>query len=285
MKYSALVGNPVEHSVSPKLFQTIMERYGYEYAHIKIDIPQKANLKKVIDNLFDLDFCGINITCPYKKDMFDYVDIYEDGSEQIHSINTIYKNNNKIVGCNTDGLAAIMSINREMEINQNTKVILFGAGGVAYSIFYELLKYTKNIIIIDRYIEDAKQMINDLNANNSYFNLKNVNDYKNLLIDADLIINATSVGMHPDNNSILSKKIINELPKNKVFFDVVFNPWDTKFIEYAKESGNKAVSGGYMLIYQATLALSKWLSAKITLNEQEINEIIEIVKKEIERLS
>lgn len=285
MKYSALVGNPVEHSVSPKLFQTIMERYGYEYAHIKIDIPQKGNLKKVIDNLFDLDFCGINITCPYKKDMFDYVDIYEDGSEQIHSINTIYKNNNKIVGCNTDGLAAIMSINREMEINQNTKVILFGAGGVAYSIFYELLKYTKNIIIIDRYIEDAKQMINDLNANNSYFNLKNVNDYKNLLIDADLIINATSVGMHPDNNSILSKKIINELPKNKVFFDVVFNPWDTKFIEYAKESGNKAVSGGYMLIYQATLALSKWLSAKITLNEQEINEIIEIVKKEIERLS
>lgn len=285
MKYSALVGNPVEHSVSPKLFQTIMEKYGYEYAHIKIDIPQKANLKKVIDNLFDLDFCGINITCPYKKDMFDYVDIYEDGSEQIHSINTIYKNNNKIVGCNTDGLAAIMSINREMEINQNTKVILFGAGGVAYSIFYELLKYTKNIIIIDRYIEDAKQMINDLNANNSYFNLKNVNDYKNLLIDADLIINATSVGMHPDNNSILSKKIINELPKNKVFFDVVFNPWDTKFIEYAKESGNKAVSGGYMLIYQATLALSKWLSAKITLNEQEINEIIEIVKKEIERLS
>lgn len=262
-----------------------MEKYNYEYAHIKINVPDKENIKKVINNLFDLDFCGINITCPYKKDIFNYVDIFEDGSENIHSINTIYKKNNKIVGCNTDGIAAIMSINREMKINKDTKVVLFGAGGAAYSIFYELLKYTRNIVIIDRFIDDAKKMINDLNTNCSYFCLEDIDSYKDLLIDSDLIINATSVGMFPNNDSILSKDIIINLPKNKVFFDVVFNPWDTTFILYAKESGNKAISGGYMLIYQATLALSKWLSENITLNEEEINDIIKIMKDEIKRLS
>lgn len=262
-----------------------MEKYNYEYAHIKINVPDKDNVKKVINNLFDLDFCGINITCPYKKDVFNYVDIFEDGSENIYSINTIFKRNSKIVGCNTDGIAAIMSIQREMKINKDTKVILFGAGGVAYSILYELLKYTKNIVVIDRFISDAKNMINDLNTNCSYFCLEDINSYYDLLINSDLVINATSVGMFPDTHSILSREIIMKLPKNKVFFDVVFNPWDTPFILYAKESGNKVISGGYMFIYQATLALSKWLSKKITLNEEDINDIIEIIKNEIKRLS
>lgn len=283
MKYSALIGNPVDHSVSPKLFQIIMEMCGSEYAHLKINVS-KDELENKINELFDLGFCGINITCPYKIDVYDIIDVFEDGSDKIHSINTIYKKNNLIYGCNTDGIAAIKSIQSKMEINNNSKVVIFGAGGVAYSILYEIHKYTNNVVVINESVDEIIKMQRLLNINCKYYDLNDKENYFNDLNDANLIINATSVGMHPKYDSIIDLETMNLLSKNKVYFDVVFNPWDTTFIKYAKMNDEIAISGGYMLINQAVLALSKWTSIDIKLNDDEFNRIIELMKDEIERI-
>lgn len=284
MKYSALIGNPVEHSVSPKLFQIIMENLGQEYAHLKIKV-EKNNFKKNIYKLFDLGFCGINITCPYKLDAYNLVDVFLDGSDKIHSINTIYRKDSLIYGCNTDGKAAIKSINRELEMNNSTKIVLYGAGGAAYSILYEISQLTNNITIINHKNEEIEMMLDALNLSYEYFNLKDKEKYIEKLFEADLIINATSLGMYPNNDSIIDRKIIRKIPNGKVFFDVVFNPWETKMIKYAKKENNKTISGGYMLIYQAILALEKWLSCEIDLDEKTIKMIEKKMKREIKRIS
>lgn len=284
MKYSALIGNPVEHSISPKLFQFIMERKGYEYAHLKLNVKDPKLLKNTIDNLFDLGFCGINITCPYKIDTYNIVDKFLDGSQNIYSINTIYKKDNKIYGCNTDGKAAILSIERVRKIKKQDNIVIFGSGGVAYSIFYEISQLTNNITIINESIVEAEKMKNKINTSAICYDLNDEEKYFEKLIKADIVINATSVGMYPNiSDCILKLDILKLLPKNKIFFDVVFNPWETKFLKLAKKYNHISVSGGYMLIYQATLALSKWITQDINLSEREIKIAERIVKNEIKK--
>lgn len=286
MKYSALIGNPVEHSISPALFQYLSSKKGKEYAHIKIKIDNKDDLSKQINNLFSLGFCGINITCPYKKDIFEIVDEFKNGSEKIRSINVITKEKGKICGYNTDGVAAIKAIENVMKITSKTKVTLFGAGGAAYAIIYELLKKTKNIIVVNEHIDIANKMVEDMNCKCKTYSLSNQDLYKKYLIDSDLVINATTVGMYPDiNSSIIDEKTIKEVNKNAIFFDAIFNPWETKMIKIAKKTKHKIVSGGYMLIYQAILALLIWADMDITLSEKELCELVKIMKKEIKKIS
>lgn len=286
MKYSALIGNPVEHSVSPVLFQYLAGKKNCEYAHIKIKIDKKEELSKKIDSLFSLGFCGINITCPYKKDIFAIVDEFKNGSEKIHSINVITKENNKICGYNTDGVAAIKAIEEVKKITPKTKVTVFGAGGAAYAIFYELLKKTKNIIVVNESLSVANEMVNDINATCKTYDLLDKDDYKDYLINSDLVINATSVGMYPlVNKSIIDEKLIKEVNKDALFFDAIFNPWETKFIKMAKKSNHKIVSGGYMLIYQAVLALSIWANINIKLSSKELEELVKLMKREIKKIS
>ena len=286
MKYSALIGNPVEHSVSPLLFQYLASKKGIEYAHIKIKIDEKKDLSRKIDSLFNLGFCGINITCPYKKDIFEIVDEFKNGSEKIHSINVITKENNKICGYNTDGVAAIKAIEEERKITKDTKAIIFGAGGAAYAIFYELLKKTKKIVIVNEHLSVANTMVKDMNANCKTYSLDDLEGYQDYLLNSDLVINATSVGMHPnDDKTIIDPKLIKKVNKNALFFDAIFNPWETKFIKAAKNSNHLIVSGGYMLIYQAILALSIWANINVKLNDKELNDLVKLMRKEIKRIN
>lgn len=284
MKYSALIGNPVEHSISPKLFNTLMELKNIEYSHIKIKINSKEELKQKIDELFDLGFIGINITCPYKRDIYNIVDTYEDNAKSIYSINTIYKKNNQIIGCNTDGLALLKAIISKKKINSNTKIVIFGAGGAAYSIFYEISKITNLITIIDQNFNEAKSMVDLINNNAKYYDLNDIDNYINNIIESDIIINATSVGMYPDNNNmILEEKYFKMLTAKKTFVEVVFNPNETMFIKTAKKYNHDTISGLEMLINQAILALEKWTNMKIELKPSERQKIYDILIEELNR--
>ena len=285
MKYSALIGNPVEHSVSPVLFKYLADKSGCEYAHLKIRVDDKKELYNYINNLFSLGFCGINITCPYKKDVYDFVDEYRCGSENIHSINVITKENGKICGYNTDGIAALRAIEDVRKIDNDTKVTLFGAGGAAYAIYYELLKKTKNIAVVNEHLSVANRMVKNMNADSLTYDLISLKKYEDYLINSDLVINATSVGMHPDDNkSIISDNIIKKVNKDSLFFDAIFNPWETRFIKTAKRNGHSVVGGGYMLIYQAILAISIWANIESDLSKDETNKLVRILKKEIKKL-
>lgn len=266
MKYSALIGNPVDHSVSPVMFNYIAKKLKMEYAHLKIDVPSKKELCLYLKALIKLGFCGVNVTIPYKVDIAKYMDFLDGTAVEAKTVNTIKIVNGKLYGYNTDGIAAMQAIeNQLLTLSSETNVLLIGAGGVARAIICELYKRTKNIVVMNRFYAEAKNMIILVSKDIPIKKLA-PDIYYAEISKADLIINATSVGMYPNHEEeLFSSSILKEVPSinGKYFFDVIFNPYETKFLFNAAQLGAKTCSGLYMMIYQTLLAFSIWTGFKI----------------------
>ena len=265
MNYSALIGNPVEHSVSPGMFKYISEKKKSEYEHLKIKIDKKEQLEDVLNALNLLGFCGVNVTIPYKMDVAKFMNEIDDSAKAIRSVNTIKFNQNGFVGYNTDGVAAIKSIeNKLCKINENTKILIIGAGGAARPICYEAYKKTKNITVMNRYKEEAESMIECISKNIPIYELSRCN-YIEQINKADVIINTTPVGMHPQiDEELIEEDIFKNIKSisSKYFFDAILNPYKTKFLINAEKYGAKICSGLYMMIYQILLAFEIWTDIK-----------------------
>lgn len=265
MNYSALIGNPVEHSVSPSMFKYISKKKKIEYEHLKIKIDKKEQLEDALNALNLLGFCGVNVTIPYKIDIAKFMNEIDDSAKSIESVNTIKFNQNGFIGYNTDGIAAIKSIeNKLCKINENTKILIIGAGGAARPICYEAYKRTKNITVMNRYKEEAESMIACISKNIPIYELSRYN-YIEQINKADIIINATPVGMHPKiDEELIEEDIFKNIKSisSKYFFDVIFNPYKTKFLINAEKYGAKTCSGLYMMIYQILLAFEIWTDIK-----------------------
>ena len=278
MKYSALIGNPVEHSISPELFYEISKKINIEYAHLKIRVDSKDNLSDMIKSMINLGFCGFNVTCPYKLDVYDLLndDELDDEVKGIKSVNSVVIRDGRLMGYNTDGKAAIMSIQKYYEISDKDYVVIIGAGGAAYSVLYEILKYTDNVVVFNEYVDKAQEMCNCINNSVKCYDLYDDEKLLEELKRATIVINATSVGMYPDvDSSLVSEELFSKISDSKkCFFDVIFNPWETKFIECAKRYGHLTVSGGYMLIYQAYLVMKLWLGIEFELSDDDIDELV-----------
>lgn len=285
MFYSALLGNPVSHSISPRLFYELAKLFKIEYSHLKITVPDKRDLKVYINSLINLHFCGFNITCPYKLDMYNLLKDEELSLEakNIKSINSVVIRNNKMIGYNTDGNAAILSIKKFYPLNFNDHIVIIGAGGVAYSILYEISKLTSNIVVFNEYYDKAEKMVNDLNLDVSYYDLSNKDIFIEKLKEATVIINATSVGMSPNSDeSLINEDIFKKISdKKKCFFDVIFNPWETKLLSLANKYNHITISGGYMLIFQAYLVLQLWLDRKFELTDSDISYLVDCMLEEL----
>ena len=189
----------------------------------------------------------------------------DDSAKSIESVNTIKFNQNGFIGYNTDGIAAIKSIeNKLCKINENTKILIIGAGGAARPICYEAYKRTKNITVMNRYKEEAESMIACISKNIPIYELSRYN-YIEQINKADIIINATPVGMHPKiDEELIEEDIFKNIKSisSKYFFDVIFNPYKTKFLINAEKYGAKTCSGLYMMIYQILLAFEIWTDIK-----------------------
>lgn len=266
MRYSALIGNPVEHSVSPSMFKYISNKLGIEYEHLKIRVEKSEDLEKALESFKTLNFCGINITIPYKIDVVKYMDEIDDSAKQINSVNTIKFSNGKLIGYNTDGIAAIQSIeNKLCKITSDTKILIIGAGGAARPICYEAYKKTKHVAVMNRYADEAQDMIKCISNDIEFYELSKEN-LINQISKADIIINATPVGMHPNIEDEIVKEDVYKNIKNisdKYFFDVIFNPYKTKFLLNAEKYGAKVCSGLYMMIYQILLAFNIWTEINV----------------------
>lgn len=267
MKYSALIGNPVDHSVSPAMFDYVADKLKIEYAHLKINVPSEKDLLSYLKALTKVGFCGVNVTIPYKVAVVKYMDFLDNTAVETKTVNTIKFVDEKLYGYNTDGIAAVQAIeHRLLTLTSETNVLLIGAGGAARAIICELYKRTKNIVVMNRFYDEAKNMIALVSEDIPIRKL--IPDiYHTEISKADLVINATSVGMYPNNEEkLFSSSILSEIPsvKNKCFFDAIFNPYETRFLSNAAQFGAKTCSGLYMMIYQILLAFSIWTGLKIT---------------------
>ena len=263
MKKYLVIGNPIEHSLSPKLhnYWIKVNRINAIYEKKKLN---EDEIKDLILQIKEKKVYGVNVTVPFKSKVIPYLDKLTPESESTQSVNTIYLNNNHIVGHNTDIYGFEMSIKKTNYNLEGKKILILGSGGVVPSIIYALNNMKASSITISNRTQSKAE-----NLKNLFKNLKIINWGK--LPDFDMIINATSIGLSNKDEINLD---FSKLNKNKFFYDVIYNPKETNFLKTAKSLGNDTENGKKMFIYQAAEAFNIWHGIKPDIN-QEVDELLD----------
>ena len=247
MKKYLVIGNPIEHSLSPKLHNYWIKEnnIGAVYEKRQVD---KNDITGIIKDVKEGKIEGLNITVPFKKTILPYLEELTPLANKTQSVNTVFKKNNKVVGDNTDIGGFELGLKHINYNIKNKKIFILGAGGVAPSIILALKKLGASKIAISN---RTKKKAEDL---------KNI--YSQLLIvdwgeitEFDMIINATSLGLKNEDKIRLD---FNNIGKNKLFYDVIYNPNKTNFLLEGEKLGNQIENGKMMFIYQAQLAFKIW---------------------------
>jgi len=263
-KIYTVIGNPIAHSLSPRLHNYWLNQNNINAIYNKIKL-EKNEIGRIVKEIKEQKIAGCNVTVPFKSIIIPFLDALSPEAEKTKSVNTLILENNNLVGHNTDihGFEkAIKSLNFNIK---EKKILILGAGGVVPSIIFALQKMNNfEITIINRTKEKAE-------------NLKIL--FKDLIIkdwgelpDFDVIINATSLGLNNEKINLDFKKI----GRNKLFFDVIYNPVETDFLKQGKELGNKTENGKLMFVYQALEAFKMWHKIEPQIN----TEVLELLNND-----
>ena len=251
-----VIGNPINHSLSPKLHNFWFEQNNIRATYEKIKINNN-NLQSIISKIREKKINGINVTVPFKKAVIPYLDELSFEAEQTQSVNTIILHNNNLIGYNTDiaGFTkAIKNLNFKIE---GKKVFILGAGGVVPSIIFALKKMNvSKIIVSNRTKKKAEDLI-------SRFQNLEILDWGKIT-DFDVVINATSLGL---NNETINLDF-SQSGNDKLYYDVIYNPAVTNFLKEAKKLGNKTENGKLMFVYQAFEAFKLWHGIEPKINSE-----------------
>ena len=258
---AVLIGNPVTHSLSPVFQQAAFD-------HMSINARYEAwethadELKQKVALLRSSEYLGANITIPYKLDAMSFVDSIDDIAEQVGAINTIISRNGTLVGTNTDVEGIQNSFKLANVDLKNKTVILFGAGGAARAVIVAMKNAgVKDITVINRTENKAKhfESFSDSNFNVSILSADLVtSDHSAFFENADIIINATSLGMSKGGNELLSPIPQELLYSSQVVFDLVYTPERTPLLKMAESTGAQCIGGLAMLIFQGAAAFRLW---------------------------
>jgi len=260
MKKYLVIGNPIEHSLSPELHNYWLKNNNIEAIYEKKKLSED-DLGKLILQIKEKKIDGVNITIPFKKKIISHIDELTLEAESTQSVNTIYLKNNKLIGHNTDIDGFKMSVKKSKFDLTNKKVLILGAGGVVPSIIFGLNKMQASKIIVSNRTKEKAENLKNL------FDKLDIIEWGNIP-DFDMIINATSLGLKEEDKINLD---FSKIGTDKFFYDVIYNPKETNFLKEGKKLGNKTENGKLMFIYQALLAFNVWHGIKPEINDEVIN--------------
>ena len=246
MKKYLVIGNPIGHSLSPKLQNYWLKQNNIKAVYDKIKLEEKE-IEGIIQDIKKQKIAGCNVTVPFKKKVIPFLDKLSIQAEQTQSVNTIIFENGNLIGYNTDTFGfdkAIKSLNFNMK---GKKVLILGAGGVVPSIVFAIKKMGVSEISISNRTKQKAENLKIL------FKELNILEWGNI-INFDVVINATSLGLNNEKINLDFSKV----GKNKLFYDVIYNPAETNFLKEGKKLGNITENGATMFIYQASEAFKLW---------------------------
>ena len=260
MKNYLVIGNPIEHSLSPKLHNYWIQTNNINAKYEKQKLKENE-IENIILKVKKKKIHGINVTVPFKKKVISFLDRLSLEANKTQSVNTIYLKDDKIVGHNTDIKGFELSIKNLKYNIIGKKVMILGAGGVVPSIILALNNMkVSEIIISNRTKKKAEELKN-------YFKNLKIVDWGEIP-KFDVIINATSVGLNKNDEMNLD---FSNVGKDKLFYDVIYNPKETNFLKIGKKLGNEIANGKLMFVYQALLAFNLWHDIQPKINEDVIN--------------
>ncbi|HAS04747.1 MAG TPA: shikimate dehydrogenase [Dehalococcoidia bacterium] len=263
-----LIGDPVEHSISPAIHNAAFKKSGLDYIYLPFRVTSE-NLTGAVTALRILDLRGLNVTIPHKVAVMPLLDEIDAVAKNIGAVNTIVNDSGHLTGYNTDAAGFLKSLVAKDIDPSGKKAVILGAGGVARAISFALAGQKTEIKILSRSgsLEPAEKLAANLSqhfkSKISAAELSKLN-LKQALKQADILINATSVGMSPDTyNTLVPREL---LKPGMVVYDVVYNPQKTRLLEDAKNAGAFVIGGLDMLIWQGALAFELWTGIKAPLD-------------------
>jgi len=261
-----VIGNPVRHSLSPVIHNGAFMRLGWNAVYLAFEV---RNLEEALRGIRGLGMRGVSVTIPFKAQVVPLLDEVKGLAKKIGAVNTIVNRSGKLTGYNTDCDGARQALEEKMNL-RGKRIILLGAGGAARAIGFGLKERNCQLTVVNRSKKEGEALSAELRCD--YLPLSSLVKMKAGELEADVIINATSLGMYPrDGETPVPKKLLKE---GTIVMDIVYQPLQTKFLREAKQSGCVTVNGLEMLMRQAAAQFEIWTGRKLEIAQ---------VKKDLSR--
>ena len=278
-RLAAVVANPIKHSISPFIHNSAFEATHTNGVYLAWEV-EGTDLAETVANIRRYQMFGINLSMPYKEQVIPYLDQLSEEARLIGAVNTVVNREGTLIGYNTDGKGFFKSL-PSFKISRK-RLVLLGAGGAAKAILAQaILDGVSQVSVFVRSasMEKTRPYLEKLQHETGFrvelFALEDVSELQARITDSDLLVNATSVGM--DGVSLpISASIL--LPERLLVADVIYQPFETPFLNWARNQGNHAVNGLGMLLYQAAEAFQLWTS-----KEMPTDQIWELLKQKYQK--
>ena len=274
-RLAAVVANPIKHSISPFIHNSAFEATETNGVYLAWEV-EATDLAETVANIRRYQMYGINLSMPYKEQVIPYLDQLSEEACLIGAVNTVVNREGTLIGYNTDGKGFFKSL-PSFKIS-GKRMVLLGAGGAAKAILAQaILDGVSQVSVSVRSasIEKTRPYLEKIQNATGFrvdlFALEDVQDLQDSITQADLLVNATSVGMDGSSQPIPTSIV---LPEKLLVADVIYQPFETPFLKWAKEQGNQSINGLGMLLYQAAEAFELW-----TGKEMPTDQIWELLKQ------
>jgi len=264
----AVIGEPVEHSLSPCFQNAAFQHLGLDFVYVAFTVKAEE-LRDAIAGVRSLGFHGLNVTMPHKIRVIQYLDELDENARKVGSVNTILNRNGRLIGYTTDGIGALNALKYNGINPSGKKIVILGAGGASRSVSSVLAKEAKELVILNRTVTRAEKLVSDLRSFiGEHTKIRSggltEENLRKELGDADILVNATPVGMRPMEDEMPVAE--DHLHPNLVVFDLVYNPIETKLLRKARLIGAKTLNGLNMLIHQGAASFEIWTGVKAPIN-------------------
>jgi len=274
-RLAAVVANPIKHSISPFIHNSAFEATNTNGVYLAWEVDA-TELAETVANIRRYQMYGINLSMPYKEQVIPYLDQLSEEACLIGAVNTVVNREGTLIGYNTDGKGFFKSL-PSFKISRK-RVVLLGAGGAAKAILAQaILDGVSQISVFVRSssMEKTRPYLEKIQNATGFrvdlFALEDIQELQDSITQADLLVNATSVGMDGSSQPIPTSIV---LPEKLMVADVIYQPFETPFLKWARNQGNHAVNGLGMLLYQAAEAFELW-----TGKEMPTDQIWELLKQ------
>ena len=259
-----IIGDPIEHTMSPAMHNAAFKILGLDDVYIPFKV-KGLELKKAIEGIRGLNIRGLNVTIPHKVAVMQFLDRIDPLAEKIGAVNTIVNDDGILSGYNTDATGFLQTLHDKDIEPGDKKVLMLGAGGAARAIGNILAGEKAHLTILNRrqelsWAEDLSKRLTIHYGTEVRAGELTSENLKRAMGGADILVNATSLGMIPDDDGTpVPAELLNA---NLTVFDVVYNPLQTRLLREAKTAGAGTISGLEMLVWQGAIAFEKWTGTK-----------------------
>ena len=278
-RLAAVVANPIKHSISPFIHNTAFEATSTNGVYLAWEV-KGTDLAETVANIRRYQMFGINLSMPYKEQVIPYLDQLSEEARLIGAVNTVVNREGTLIGYNTDGKGFFKSL-PSFKIS-GKRMVLLGAGGAAKAILAQaILDGVSQVSVFVRSasMEKTQPYLEKLQHETGFrvdlFALEDAQELQENIRKAELLVNATSVGMDGASQPIPTSIV---LPEKLLVADVIYQPFETPFLKWARNQGNQAINGLGMLLYQAAEAFQLW-----TGKEMPTDQIWELLKQKYQK--